>query len=84
MRTLHPYLAQVAVPTLTLGLGVGNDHVDTRQQLARLHEGQTVGAASLHQGHAVVSQGSQVNKDCGWVRRGGALQTEGNVLATPE
>ena len=74
VRTLDPDLAQVAVPALPLGLGVRDDHVDPRQQLAGLHEGEGVGAAPLHQRHPVVSQGPQVNKHGGRVRRGGALQ----------
>ena len=72
--TLDPDLAQVAVPALALGLGVRDDDVDPRQELAGLHEGEGVGAAPLHQRHPVVSQGPQVNKHSGRVRRGGALQ----------
>ena len=72
--TLDPDLAQVAVPALPLGLGVRDDHVDPRQQLPGLHEGERVRAAALHQSDPVMSEGPEVNKHCGGVRRGGALQ----------
>ena len=73
--TLDPDLAQVAVPALTLRLGVCDDHVDAGQEFAGLHEGERVRAAPLHQSDSVVSQSSQINKDSGGVWGGGSLQT---------
>ena len=77
--TLDPDLPEVTVPALALGLRVRDDDVDPRQQLPGLHEREGVGAAALHQRHPVVSQGPQVNKHGGWIRRGGSLETFNNI-----
>ena len=74
VRTLDPDLSQVAVATLALGLGVRDDDIDPRQQLPGLHEGERVRAAALHQRDPVMSEGPEINKHRGGVRRGGTLQ----------
>ena len=76
VRTLYPDLSQVAVPALSLRLRVCDDHIDTGQELAGLHEGEGVWTASLHQRDSVVSQSSQINKHSGGVGGGGSLQTQ--------
>ena len=74
------YLAQVRVSALALGLRVRDHQVDPGQQLARLHEGEGVGRAPLHQGHPVVAQGSQVNVDSVGVRRRGSLKISTKLI----
>merc|ERR1719361_2620952 len=49
VRTLDPDLSEVAVPALTLRLGVRDDDIDPGEELAGLHEGEGVGTASLHE-----------------------------------
>ena len=99
VRALHPDLAQVAVPALALGLGVGDDHRDAGQQFAGLHQGQRVRAASFHQRYSVVPEFKQflnpegkskaperpeINIDGGGVGRGSSLQADRDVLPAPE
>ena len=74
VRTLHPDLPEVAVPALALGVRVRDDDVNPRKQLPGLHEGEGVRAAALHQRDPVMSEGPEVNKHRGGVRRGGALR----------
>ena len=72
--TLDPDLPEVTVPALALGVRVRDDDVDPRKQLPGLHEGEGVRAAALHQRDPVMSEGPEVNKHRGGVRRGGALR----------
>ena len=56
VRALHPDLAKVAVTALALRLGVRDDDGDAGEQLAGLHEGKGVRAASLDQSDSVVPE----------------------------
>ena len=56
VRALHPDLAEVAVTALALRLGVRDDDGDAGEQLAGLHEGKGVRAASLDQSDSVVPE----------------------------
>ena len=56
VRALHPDLAKVAVTALALRLGVRDDDGDAGEQLAGLHEGKGVRAASLNQSDTVVPE----------------------------
>jgi hypothetical protein len=69
------YLAQIGVAALTPRLRVGNDEPDPGEQLPALHEGEGVGRAAFHQGHAVVAQRAQVHVHRRGVGRGRALST---------
>jgi hypothetical protein len=69
------HLAQVGVAALAPCLWVGDDKPNTGEQLPALHEGEGVGRAALHQGHAVVAQRAQVHVHRRGVRRGRALNT---------
>ena len=56
VRALHPDLAKVAVTALALRLGVRDDDGDAGEQLAGLHQGKGVRAASLDQSDSVVPE----------------------------
>ena len=56
VRALDPDLAQVAVTALTLRLRVRDDHRDSGEKFARLHQGKGMRAASLDQCHSVVPE----------------------------
>ena len=66
------------VPALPLGVGVGDDDVDSGQQLARLHERERVRRAALSQSDAVVPQSAQVDVDSRRVGGARALEKDYN------
>jgi hypothetical protein len=84
MSTLDPDLPQVRIAALSLALGIRDDHLDPGQQLAALHQAETVRAAPLHQADPVVAESSEIDVDRGGFGTGRPLQADRHVDSTPE